>query len=91
LKIDRSFTKDIGKDKKQDVILETIINLADELNLKLVIEGIESEIQKDYLIRHDCLFGQGYFFSPPISIEQACELIKDDLFEANDKTSADMI
>lgn len=91
LKIDRSFTKDIGKDKKQDVILETIINLADELNLKLVIEGIESEIQKDYLIRHDCLFGQGYFFSPPISIEQACGLIKDDLFEANDKTSADMI
>lgn len=91
LKIDRSFTKNIGKDKKQDVILETIINLADELNLKLVIEGIETQYQKDYLIRHDCLFGQGYFFSRPIDMGSAYELIKIDLLEANEKTSADMI
>ncbi len=91
LKIDRSFTKNIGKDNKQDVILETIISLADELNLKLVIEGIEGQSQKDYLIMHDCLFGQGYFFSPPIDIDKAYELIKNDLFEASDKTLADMI
>jgi diguanylate cyclase (GGDEF)-like protein len=91
LKIDRSFTKNIGNDIKQDVILETIISLADELNLKLVIEGIESQTQKDYLIMHDCLFGQGYFFSRPMDMDNACELIRNDFFEANDKTSTDMI
>jgi diguanylate cyclase (GGDEF)-like protein len=91
LKIDRTFTKNIGLDVKQDMILEAIINLADELDLKLVIEGIENVQQRDFLLEHQCLFGQGYFFGQPLELTKACDLVNKDLKEANIKSFSDVI
>ncbi len=91
LKIDRSFTKNIGQNTKQDVILESIIRLADELNLKLVIEGIETQSQRDFLVEHNCLFGQGYYFSHPIGLDEAYQLMGKDLTDTQSKHSNDMI
>ena len=91
LKIDRMFTKNIGLDAKQDMILEAIINLAAQLDLKLVIEGIENVQQRDFLLEHQCLFGQGYFFGQPLELAKACELVKKEINEANSKNKGDMI
>lgn len=91
LKIDRTFTRNIGLDVKHDMILEAIINLADDLDLKLVIEGIENVQQRDFLLEHQCIFGQGYFFGHPLELKKACELAKKDLDEANSKNAGDMI
>ncbi len=91
LKIDRTFTMNIGMDVKQDIILETIINLADELDLKLVIEGIENVQQRDFLLEHQCLFGQGYFFGYPMELRNVYDLVKKDFQEANSKKEVDMI
>mgnify|MGYP004701154873 CR=1 FL=1 len=91
LKIDRTFTKNIGLDAKQDMILEAIINLAAQLDLKLVIEGIENVQQKDFLMEHQCLFGQGYFFGQPLELSKACDLVKKEIIEANSKNKGDMI
>ena len=91
LKIDRTFTKNIGLDAKQDMILEAIINLAAQLDLKLVIEGIENVQQKDFLMEHQCLFGQGYFFGQPLELAKACDLVKKEIIEANSKNKGDMI
>lgn len=85
LKIDRTFTMNIGLDVKQDIILEAIINLADELDLKLVIEGIENVQQRDFLLDRQCLFGQGYYFGYPTEVKKAVELVKKDFEEANGK------
>jgi EAL domain-containing protein (putative c-di-GMP-specific phosphodiesterase class I) len=85
LKIDRTFTMNIGLDVKQDIILEAIINLADELDLKLVIEGIENVQQRDFLLDRHCLFGQGYYFGYPTEVNKAVELVKMDFEEANGK------
>jgi diguanylate cyclase (GGDEF)-like protein len=91
LKIDRTFTKNIGLDVKQDMILSAIIDLADELELKLVIEGIENVEQRDFLLKHQCLFGQGYFFGHPMELEKVYDLVNDDFNEANGKNKSDML
>lgn len=82
LKIDRMFTRDIGKDHKQDLILETIIDLADSLKLKVIIEGVENIHQRDFLLENQCLYGQGYFFGHPLQLSNAYDLVKAE-FEAS--------
>ncbi len=68
LKVDKSFTDRLITGEVP-VTLKTIIQLARALSLKLVIEGIEEEIQMEKLIDLGCTFGQGYHFSKPKSSE----------------------
>ena len=76
LKIDRSFITHIGADGSKAEIVETVINLARSLNMKVVAEGVETQIQLDQLTRLGCDFAQGYLFSRPLSAEKATELIQ---------------
>ena len=75
LKIDKSFIDKItfGKDKKQ--IVGTIIELAHQLELKVVAEGVEQELQMDYLIEKKCDYMQGYLFSKPLTEEKLKQLL----------------
>ena len=66
LKIDRSFVKNIELKKDGLNIIETIITLAQNLNMDVVAEGIENQEQLTILRRLGCQFGQGYFFSKPL-------------------------
>jgi len=64
LKIDKSFIDDIIKDVN---IVSAIISLANNLHLDVIAEGIEEETQLYYLELLNCLYGQGYLVSPPIT------------------------
>ena len=66
LKIDQSFVRDIATDFNDAVIIETIINMAHNLGLDVIAEGVETEEQKDYLFNKGCSVFQGYFFSCPL-------------------------
>jgi len=70
LKIDRSFIADIPGNKRNEMLLDTIIRLGKNLNLDLVVEGIEKEEQLKYLREQKCSFFQGYYFSRPLKIEE---------------------
>jgi len=70
LKIDRSFIKDIPNDKDDEAITKTIINLAKNLNLKVIAEGVETKIQKEFIFDNGGDFIQGYFYSPPIPADK---------------------
>jgi diguanylate cyclase (GGDEF)-like protein len=65
LKIDKSFTDDIILHTDKAPIVQTIIALAKNLNLKIVAEGVESYEQVLYLKNHGCDEMQGYYFSRP--------------------------
>ena len=69
LKIDRSFVSMIDSDGNNDEIVRAIINLARTLGLKVVAEGIETDIQKDLLTRLECEGGQGFLYAKPMQFD----------------------
>ena len=70
VKIDRSFAIRIETDSASRMILRTMINLCENLNLDCIVEGIETLQQKDILRRADCRYVQGYLFAKPMPAEQ---------------------
>jgi len=66
LKIDKSFVDDIGKDNDDQIIIETIIAMADRLSFNLIAEGVETQEQVKFLKDRGCINFQGYYFSKPL-------------------------
>ena len=69
LKIDRSFVMDLPQDEEDAAIVKAIIALAKSLNLDLIAEGVETKVQKEFLLENDCKNIQGYYYSRPIPAE----------------------
>ncbi|MBD0334062.1 MAG: EAL domain-containing protein [Cyanobacteria bacterium Co-bin13] len=67
LKIDQSFVRNIHQTPDNIPITRIIIQLAKELNLDLIAEGIETEQELKFLLSHGCRMGQGYLFGRPVS------------------------
>jgi diguanylate cyclase (GGDEF)-like protein/PAS domain S-box-containing protein len=70
LKIDRSFVKDITSNSENRAIVKTIISMANNLNLDVIAEGVETEEELLFLKSNGCLVVQGYLLSPPLSGEE---------------------
>ena len=70
LKIDRGFIVDLASDDKQQGIVSAIVELAKQLGLHVVAEGVEEEEQIQLLRGFDCDEAQGYFYSPPLEEEE---------------------
>jgi len=75
LKIDRSFVSQMHMTAENSEIVRTIVELAKNLNMKVVAEGVETPDQFADLRALDCDFGQGFLFSKPAPSEDAGELI----------------
>jgi predicted signal transduction protein with EAL and GGDEF domain len=65
LKIDRSFVTSLALASDEEVIVRSTIDLAHNLGLSVVAEGVEDEDVLRLLAEHDCDAAQGYFFSRP--------------------------
>lgn len=78
LKLDMSFVHSIEKDKNSKIMLKVIMNLAKELNLVVVAEGVETEKQVDTLKGMGCQYAQGYYYSPPVSEEKLDQMFIED-------------
>jgi len=66
LKIDRSFVAGLPGDRTAATVVTAIIQLAENLGMKAVAEGIETPAQLEFLVAHNCPLGQGYLFSKPL-------------------------
>ena len=66
LKIDRGFVANIGVDNKSEQIIRAMVDLSRNLGKRCVAEGIETEAQRDFLIRIGCEIGQGFYFAKPM-------------------------
>jgi diguanylate cyclase (GGDEF)-like protein len=73
LKVDRTFLVPESADAKAAVILDAIVQLAHDLQLSIVAEGIENQEHIDRLGAMGCDFAQGYFIGPPMSAQQVSE------------------
>lgn len=73
LKIDRSFVSDIGTGTDNDAISAATLAMARNLKLEVVAEGVETDLQREFLVSHGCDYLQGYLFGRP---EPAGQLTK---------------
>ena len=66
LKIDRGFVDQISENSQNRVIVRSTLNLAHDLGLSVVAEGVETAQQRDWLVEQGCDELQGYLFSKPV-------------------------
>lgn len=79
LKIDKSFIDGLPNDNEDIAITKTIINLANNLNLNVIAEGVETNAQKEFLMEHNCHVMQGYIFSYPLSTTDMSIYLKEQI------------
>lgn len=70
IKLDRSFTSSIEKNKSDTSIIKSLLLLAIDLGYDVVAEGVETEEQFAFLKSFNCKFGQGYLMSKPVPIDE---------------------
>lgn len=75
LKIDRSFISELVNRENDAAITRAIINLGHSLNLEVLAEGIETELQHEFIMRHGCDYAQGYYFAMPRKAEELTDFI----------------
>lgn len=75
LKIDRSFVSQVQDSSEAAEIVRSIISLAQNMNIKVIAEGVETREQLDFLIQYDCDEIQGYYYSPPISFSDFKQML----------------
>ena len=70
IKIDQSFVRDVCTDTSDAVIVQTIIAMAGTLGLMVIAEGVETEMQREFLELRGCPAFQGHLFSEALPVEQ---------------------
>ena len=75
LKIDRCFIRNITENSNNAAITQAIIAMAKSLNLKLIVEGIETEAELAFVCQHQCDGMQGYLFSRPVPVQEFYKLL----------------
>ena len=70
IKIDRSFVSEINNTVSDQYMVSSILNMAQQFNLTVVAEGVESTEQFDYLQGSQCDLYQGFYFSKPLSEQE---------------------
>ena len=76
LKIDKSFINNMMRDKTHLEIVRSIMNLASNLEMGVIAEGVETEAQLLEIKKLGCEYAQGYLFSKPLDAEEAGSFIK---------------
>ena len=74
LKIDQCFTRYLLTDSKDAALVETIIQMAHNLELNVIAEGVETAEQLQFLKQNQCNQAQGYYFNPPLPPDEIEQL-----------------
>lgn len=75
LKIDYSFISNLAQGAPEFALCEAIVAMAHKLGVKVIAEGVETELQRDLLKKIGCDYGQGYLFSRPLPPEKFEKLL----------------
>ena len=77
LKLDFEFLKNGSLSSPKNVkIIESIVNMAENISMPIVIEGVETSEQEKFLVAMGCRYAQGYYYYKPMPIEDFEELLK---------------
>jgi diguanylate cyclase (GGDEF)-like protein/PAS domain S-box-containing protein len=76
LKIDRSFVRTITTNSDDASIVCAVISMGKNLHMRVVAEGVETRAQLSFLQDRECPFGQGYYFSQPLTGQACTQLLR---------------
>ncbi|MDJ0950570.1 MAG: EAL domain-containing protein [Alphaproteobacteria bacterium] len=82
LKIDGNFVRKLGRSSKDAAIAASVIELAHNLQMEVVAEGVETDAQLAWLAAQGCDAAQGYYFCHPMPAEDLGEPLRMDLLDA---------
>lgn len=78
IKFDKSLVDDLEKNTKSRIVMKNSIQMLQDLkNTHSLAEGIETQGQRDLLADYDCDYGQGFYFSKPLSMEAFSDLLRE--------------
>ncbi|MDR6317035.1 sensor c-di-GMP phosphodiesterase-like protein [Actinoplanes couchii] len=66
MKLDRSFVSEVGTSSADEQIVRAVLAMAGALGLRVVAEGVETELQRDWLRTQGCDLAQGWLFGKPL-------------------------
>ncbi len=75
IKIDKSFVDRCTDGSKGKIIVKNIVNMAKEMNIETIVEGVETVEQRELLANIGCNVGQGYLFSKPLPVDEFIALL----------------
>ena len=82
IKLDMGFVQQIGESEKAEGIVHSVIDMAHHMNAKVIAEGVETKVQVDFLVEHECDYIQGYYFAKPMPedefllfLQKGCEKV----------------
>lgn len=75
IKIDRSFVQNMLTSSSAEIVVETILRMSEALKVDVIAEGVETVEQLRALSSKGCVKFQGYYFSRPLSVDDASKLI----------------
>jgi diguanylate cyclase (GGDEF)-like protein len=87
LKIDQSFIFDMASNPDDKIIVKSIIDLAHNLDLTVVAEGVETEIILQQLKQLGCDLVQGYLFSKPLTLSDFINYLQDAMHNKQQNTT----
>lgn len=70
LKIDRGFLSESGGTDRMQSVLKGVVDMASDLGIQTVCEGVETQEQVDMLIGIGCAIGQGFYYSRPLPLDE---------------------
>ncbi len=76
IKIDQSFVQGISLNTKDENIIRNILVLAETMGIKVVAEGVETDVQARFLNELNCHYAQGFYFSQPLHYEELVEQLQ---------------
>jgi EAL domain-containing protein (putative c-di-GMP-specific phosphodiesterase class I) len=79
LKIDKSFIDGILDRKASVVLTKSIIHIGQQLGLRVIAEGVTNQLQADCMAEWGCELIQGYFYSRPVTEQEAVVMLKNEL------------
>jgi len=82
IKMDIEFVRGLTKNKKDEAIAKVIIQLAKNLELKVIAEGVETKSQMAFLKDQQCDEIQGYYYHKPMQKEEIEKILKDNEIES---------
>ncbi|CAE6728074.1 sensor domain-containing protein [Paraburkholderia haematera] len=76
IKIDKVFVHEIGRGTEYEALTLAVIAIAEALKFDVIAEGVETDVQRGFLVEHGCIEGQGFLYSAAVSGDAIADMLR---------------